>query len=265
VKKIFFLFLLLFSISIFAQKTDSTSASAYLKSYFTDSRDIIIAPFRWNKKQWLTFGSISAGTFLIHLYDADINNYFQSKQTKLGEDISKYGLEPFGSGVYSMSGMFLFYTQGLIWKNQRSKKVALLGVKAYLLSGLFAQIPKFLINRHRPYHDTPANPNLFEGPSSDVFHSFPSGHTTSAFAVASVIANEYSETIWVPILSYSLASMVGVSRMYDNKHWASDVLFGAAFGWSIGKLVQKSRYWHIQMLPYSNGETTGLLIRYSLN
>ena len=257
-------FLIFFSINIYAQKTDSTKQKSYLVSYITDSRDIITAPFHWNKKQWLSFGAISTGTFLVHLYDTEINNYFQSKQTSLGKNISKYGWEPFGSGVYSMSGMFLFYVQGSIRKNQRSKKVALLGIKAYLLSGLFAQVPKFLINRHRPYHDTPSNPNIFEGPSPKIFHSFPSGHTTSAFSVAAVIANEYSSTVWVPIVSYSLASMVGISRMYDNKHWASDILFGAAFGWSIGKLVQKSKNWHIQMTPYSNGETTGILIRYSL-
>ncbi|MDB4949184.1 MAG: phosphoesterase PA-phosphatase related protein [Gemmatimonadetes bacterium] len=74
--------------------------------------------------------------------------------------------------------------------------------------------------------------------------SFPSGHTTAAFAAASSVTEELAEmhpgSQWYagPVL-YGAAALVGGARMYDNKHWASDVVIGAAVGTFSGiKIVQ---------------------------
>lgn len=71
------------------------------------------------------------------------------------------------------------------------------------------------------------------------------------FAVAAVFASEYRDKIWVPILSYTLASLASVSRVYDDKHWASDVIFGSALGFFIGKFVYKStvKYPDLVIIP----------------
>jgi len=249
-----------------AQSTDSLKQvkidSKYFKSYFSNSRDIAIAPTHWSGKEWIATGAVIGGTVLLFQYDMEIRDYFQSKQTLLGQNISEHGLERWGSGVYSLPTMALFYGQGLIWKNERSKRVALLGVQAYILSGFFVTIPKILFNRHRPYHDNPANHNIWEGPSFPLYKSFPSGHTTTIFAIAAVVSSEYKETIWVPILSYSIATAAGLSRIYDDKHWSSDVFFAAAFGWSIGKLIHSSSKWKVHTAPVINKESAGLYLNY---
>ena len=70
-------------------------------------------------------------------------------------------------------------------------------------------------------------------------YSFPSGHTTEAFAMAAVIDNDLRESFGyaqTPLV-YSAAAAVGVSRLYDAKHYTSDVLLGAAIGWSVGTWV----------------------------
>jgi len=67
--------------------------------------------------------------------------------------------------------------------------------------------------------------------------SFPSGHTTGAFAAATVFATEYRQKPLIPILSYSAATLIGLSRLTDNKHWATDVFVGAALGYLSGKQV----------------------------
>ncbi|MGZ5265125.1 MAG: phosphatase PAP2 family protein [Kaistella sp.] len=70
--------------------------------------------------------------------------------------------------------------------------------------------------------------------------SFPSGHTANAFAGATMLAIEYGENYkWVPYVSYGVATGIGVMRMANNKHYISDVLFGAG----LGILSMKLAYW----------------------
>lgn len=61
----------------------------------------------------------------------------------------------------------------------------------------------------------------------------PSGHTTTAFAVATVFADQYGEeSKYIPVIAYGLATLTAWSRVYDNSHWASDVFIGAIVGHS---------------------------------
>lgn len=71
-------------------------------------------------------------------------------------------------------------------------------------------------------------------------YSFPSGHTANAFAGATMLSIEYGKDHkWVPYASYAVASGVGVMRIANNKHYISDVLFGAG----LGILSMKVAYW----------------------
>lgn len=71
-------------------------------------------------------------------------------------------------------------------------------------------------------------------------HSFPSGHTATAFVGAEQVWQEYAEeSIWYPISAYAIASGTGFLRMHNNKHWFSDVAMGAG----IGILSTKIAYW----------------------
>lgn len=80
--------------------------------------------------------------------------------------------------------------------------------------------------------------NMRPDGSSD--NAFPSGHTTQAFAAATFLSEEYKEQYpWMPYLAYSIASSVGIMRMANNRHYLSDVLFGAG----LGILCVKIPYW----------------------
>jgi len=234
----------------------------YLKSYYLDSRDFFTSPFKWDKNEWILATGITATTVLLITQDKKLYDYVQDKRSNTSDTISKYFIEPWGSGVYSMPTMCLFYLHGSFFKNERSKKVALLGVKSYLLSGVFVQIPKYLFNRHRPYHGDIPNPNIWDGPfTGDYFKSFVSGHTTSIFAVATIVASEYDDNLIVPILSYSIAGMSALSRVNDNKHWVSDVFAGAFFGYAIGKLIYNQNNWKINVSPYKSHDSAGITLQ----
>src|SRR5205085_1994320 len=70
-----------------------------------------------------------------------------------------------------------------------------------------------------------------ERPDGSNFKSFPSGHTATAFMTAEYLRQEYKDVSpWIPVAGYAVAAATGYMRLYNNKHWASDVFAGAAIG-----------------------------------
>lgn len=68
-------------------------------------------------------------------------------------------------------------------------------------------------------------------PNGSGFSSFPSGHTASAFAAAEFLNQEYKEVSpWYAVSGYAVATTTGVLRLYNNKHWFTDVVAGAGLG-----------------------------------
>ena len=142
-----------------------------------------------------------------------------------------------------------FYAVGRATKQRDLADLGLHGLEAIFVGGATSTVIKGLAGRARPYLDI-TNPRDFgfgRGFGGGDHSSFPSGHTTAAFAAAATVTSESRrwwphQTWWVAPLMYGGATMVGVSRMYDNKHWASDVAVGAMIGTFAGLKVV--RYHH---------------------
>ncbi len=143
----------------------------------------------------------------------------------------------------------LTYAGGRIGGNRRAEDIGLHTVEAVLLSGAITGATKMIAGRARPYKDTANSLNfgLLRGMQGTDYQSFPSGHTTAAFAFASIVSAETShwwpQSRWVigPIV-YGGAALTGVSRIYNQFHWASDVVAGAAIGTLTG--IKVYRYTH---------------------
>ena len=220
----------------------------YIGSYLKDYRDIITYPFvKPSIKKYSLMAAYGGSMYiLISTYDEKIQSLSQKHKYIALDKTSKYILEPFGRGIYPFSAIILLYAEGVIWKNQKSKKVAMEATKSFLIANSFTQVAKYTATRQRPYI-LPSDAQKWNMGGDN--HSFFSGHTTTAFSIATVFAEEYKETVWVPIVAYTLATGTGLSRIYDNKHWTSDVLTGALCGYLIGKLVVKENNWGIKVIP----------------
>jgi hypothetical protein len=133
---------------------------------------------------------------------------------------------------------------------------------------------KFVSGRKRPsfYNLEEEAEPTFTGPFSKsrnangqyVNSSFPSGHTTVAFAAATVFALEYKDHFWIKFLSYGAASLIGASRVTENKHWASDVLVGAAIGYLTGKQIVNNYHRYAKLkAPKQLGNTVSFNLQYN--
>jgi membrane-associated phospholipid phosphatase len=210
----------------------------YIKSYWYDSKSIIISPAKWRTKQWIELGIVAGAGVLAYTQDEKIQQYFTGHQSVTGDNLSKYVFEPFGRYAPVIIGSL--YLGGRLVKDKRLAGTSLTAAKALVVSSVFAAVTKQLTHRHRPYQDDIPDHANWDGPFSKYeYNSYPSGHSTAVFSMASVYAMEYSSTIWVPVLSYTLAVGTAVSRLYDNKHWASDIVIGSALGFVTGRFMWK--------------------------
>ncbi|MEP7344461.1 MAG: phosphatase PAP2 family protein [Gemmatimonadaceae bacterium] len=121
-------------------------------------------------------------------------------------------------------------------------------VKSVITSGVVTLAIKGSVGRGRP-RESPDDADLFhpgKGFFDNNFASFPSGHTSAAFSSATVLAMELSKahpshSKWIKLGMYGAATAVGLSRMYENAHWASDVFAGAAIGTLSGMRIVRQR------------------------
>ena len=135
-----------------------------------------------------------------------------------------------------------------------SRDVAELGLhttEAVIIADGITDVIKMAAGRSRPSLD-PDHPYHFHflgGFQGDPHRSFPSGHTTSAFAAASAASEEVghlwpNQKWWVRIVLYGSAGLTGISRVYNNAHWSSDVVVGAAIGTFTGWKVVRYTHAH---------------------
>lgn len=189
---------------------------------------------------------------------------------KLSSDVRFFG----GPGPYIIGGSM--YAVGRLGHMPRMAELALHGTEAVMTGSVVAGVIKAVAGRSRPYVSNDASPHdfsLFGGLKSDSMKSFPSGHATAAFSAAAAVVAETHEwwpqsTWYVAPLMYGGATAVGLSRMYDNQHWASDVVMGAAIGTFSGLKVVRFNHTHAgnkidrvllgtRVVPTGNGMALG--------
>ena len=150
-----------------------------------------------------------------------------------------------------------FLGVGLVGGDKTAIETAVLATSAMLQCQLVSGVLKGISGRQRPEYadgdDHWYGPEgffrRFEKGLTGKYDSLPSGHTITAFSLATVVAMQYRDTVWVPILSYAVATGVGLSRVTESKHWLSDVLVGGALGHVIGRLVVRNHRKRYHLMP----------------
>lgn len=230
----------------------------YGKLLLQDAQYILTAPIRWDYRDWkiFAFGTLAVvGTAA--LLDKPVHEASQRVRNASTDRAARI-FEPFGY-YYTFGVLGGFYLAGVALDDPRIMNVAQDGIASSLIAaGIITPALKFSIGRSRPRQDEGTYRfRMFNGNIS-----FPSGHTTEAFAVASVIAAHY-DSLWIQTAAYGMATLVGLSLIDLNAHFSSDVLAGALIGSVVGNAVvrfnaQKRSRFNFQ--PFLNRDTRGMAI-----
>jgi len=175
----------------------------------------------WSKETAVTLGIGGGAALALHPFDDDLQDEFEENERL--KDFFAFG-NTAGNFAVQLGGAFGVYAIGRLGGHSH---LAILGsdlIRAQLLSQGYTQVVKITAQRERP-----------DG-SDD--RSFPSGHAAATFATANVIRRHYGWR-W-GTLGYGVAAYVAMARLSHNKHYLSDVVFGAAVGIAGGRTVTAS-------------------------
>ena len=166
--------------------------------------------------------------FAEYLQGAPQTNRFFRRVSRVVETIAQPGAYLIGTALYGI---------GRLADNERMADLGLHGTEAIIAGLLVTNLIKISAGRQRPYVDIdkPHDFGFMRGWNREQYRSFPSGHSLIGFAAAAAVVEEtrrwWPQSVWyIAPAMYGGAGLIALSRMYDNKHWASDVIVGAAIG-----------------------------------
>lgn len=205
----------------------------FFKNILQDQKAIWTAPLHIERTdmKWIVPGSIG----LMALITTDRITGDEMAEFDDQKGVSK-AISHAGSGYTLGAVAGTFYFLGRKNNNARARETGLLSAEALVDSMLVGGALKVITQRGRPAAGRERS-EFFDGGSS-----FPSGHSTQAWAVATVIASEYHDRRSVQIAAFATATAVSVARFTEGKHYLSDVLAGSALGFGIGKYVYHKRH-----------------------
>ncbi|BCS53539.1 phosphatase PAP2 family protein [Geobacter sp. SVR] len=180
-----------------------------------------------------TLGVVTA-TSLTYIFDKEIFEKLQTVKSAGVDKATNIG-STIGNPILHLGIAAGMYGLGIAADSPKWKETGEMVGEALILADASTFIIKEATGRGRPTvtaHKGDFKPFGFKND----YDSFPSMHTSSSFALASVMSAT-TESIPVKALYYSAATFVGFSRMQENKHWASDVVFGALLGELCGRVV----------------------------
>jgi len=218
--------------------TPSTSSSPTLESKFfknilRDQKAIWTSPFHLHGSDARWLAPLGLGTAALIATDRRTGDEIGEFHRQL--NVSRY--VSYAGSDYGVGGVALtFYLVGRAKHNERARETGILGAEALIDSAIVVTVLKEITQRRRPLAAT-GRSDFFDGGSS-----FPSGHAIEAWALATVIANEYHDHRLVQVGAYGIATAVSLSRFTGRQHYLSDVLVGSALGYGIGRYVYRAHH-----------------------
>ena len=185
-------------------------------------------PLYWQGDDFLRFGAVAGATYGLYMLDTNIERSFKKHKNDVPNILLDYGWYA-GSpqNNYGLTGAV--YLTGLFTKNEKLRRTGVLMISSATATGFFQQFLKSATGRARPGAELGKNHFRPFGGSA-AYRSFPSGHAVLSFTQAHSIAKQF-KSWWVKAPIYAVGAIPGLSRIYTDAHWASDVFLSWAMSY----------------------------------
>ncbi|MCB9250504.1 MAG: phosphatase PAP2 family protein [Ignavibacteriales bacterium] len=232
---------------------------------FNNNLNFFSRPAEFNSSDWFKLAGVTVATGALMTIDKEVQIEMAKHHSNFQNDITKVG-KYYGEIVPIAVSAIGVYGGGLIFGNNEMRTTGRILIESLVASGITTTILKSIIGRSRPYkNEGEFKFNFFETKTSNT--SLPSGHTTVAFTISTVLA-ERIDNIYASIGLYGLASLTAYERIYDDRHWLSDTFLGAVIGISAGKFFSdletesenKKSNVSFHVAPYLNLESPGVSV-----
>jgi len=198
-------------------------------TFARDSATVLAWPAQLQLGEGLVLGGVALGTLAMLRHDTHLYGELG------GLHWTMHGRSVFNTTLQAGNGLVDLGVVGLLaLGGNRGQNAAVAGVQALGSVAVTCWLLKHIFRVERPNAD-PLHKTYFDEFQDD---AFPSGHSMSAFATATIISSTYPAA--APF-AYGVASLVGLSVMKRGWHWPSDVLAGAALGVVIGRVSLRVR------------------------
>jgi len=199
-----------------APQASRSGLASDIKRYFT-------APLHWNRSDWAWFGGALVAVGATHHYDTQVRTHFLKTLTSAPTTSSKDVQDAIPAAAVFVATWG--YANLIDDRNGRAEAWAML--EAVGLASVSGYALKYAVGREGP--DRTSDPNQWRKGGGN---SFPSVHSSAAFAVGTVLAESGSDDYrWMRrVLGYGLGAATGYERLKHNAHWLSDTVAGAALG-----------------------------------
>lgn len=208
----------------------------YTERLWGDIKELPQKPGKWTKGQWYIAGGVIAATGGALLIDENIRAHFETHRSESWRHLS-YIATHFGDYRYQVPLISGLWLGGRLFDSPVMGKIAADSAEASIIAAFLIN-PTLCFLTGRALPDAHEEPGKFE-PFRFHRFSFPSGHTSAAFALASAVDIDLRGTFgyWQTPVVYGMAVAVAHSRMYDDKHYLSEVILGGGIGWAIGTWI----------------------------
>lgn len=220
---------------LLAQRRSALSEDA--TRAWQNAKAIVSSPLRYQASQWLVVAGVLSLAGAAHWLDEPSRNFARARQNPTASALFSVG-EFYGSplGAVAMGGGL--YLGGLASGERSTRLSGRAVLESVLYASLLTQALKIATGRSRPCAQRGAR-DFSPLAWTNERRSFPSGHATIAFATSSTLAARARKPL-ASVGLFALATLTAAERIYDDQHWLSDVVIGAAIGTSVGLAVGKS-------------------------
>ncbi len=266
------IFIFSFNVKVLSQEylpadTTHTSVIQDINHGIDDGVKLLNSPANFTSKDWIYLGGIvgiTTGSFFI---DKTIRETVAKNHTAAMDNLTEIGHD-YGNAAYMIILSGATYLTGKIFRNNEIAGTGRMLLETLAYAGIITTVLKVGLGRARPYTDKGVF-DFFNFSIKNEYLSLPSGHTTVAFAISSVLAAKLKNT-YASIALYGLAGLTMYQRIYTDRHWFSDTFLGAAISTVIGNAIvkynessEKSDESSLIILPSVQEHSLGLSLVYS--